>query len=231
MNSAVIVAGGSGSRMESSVKKQYIRLNEREILSLSIEAFEKTNAVDEIVVAVPAEDINYVNEYIVDKYGFKKVRCIVSGGDTRQASVLSALTSCNKNTDIVAIHDGARPFVSKDVIEECFRQAESFGGAACAVKVKDTLKSADDEMFFSGTSDREKLYMVQTPQAFNYKKILEAHKWAKESGFSATDDTQIAEKFGMKVKIVEGSYLNIKITTKEDILISQGILNSLNKIK
>lgn len=227
MVSAVIVAGGKGERMGYDIPKQYIDIGGRQILSITLEAFQNCDSIDEIVLVVPEGDIDYCLKNIVEQYSFKKVKKIVKGGSSRQKSVYNGLLDCNPLTDIVVIHDGVRPFISSELIEKSIEGAKAYGACAVGVYVKDTIKIVDEEKFILSTPNRDNLIAIQTPQTFKYDLILKAHEIAIKENILSTDDTALVERMGYKVKIAEGSYYNLKITTIEDIVIARVIYESL----
>ncbi|MCX7951524.1 MAG: 2-C-methyl-D-erythritol 4-phosphate cytidylyltransferase [Clostridiales bacterium] len=222
MVTALIVAAGKGKRFGAGYNKQYYKINNKEIIARTLDVFEEANFIDDIVVVVSEDEVDYFRENIIDRYGYKKVSKIVKGGQERQHSVYKGLLECS-GADIVVIHDGARPFIKKEHIFETIEKAKKFGSAAVAVKVKDTIKIAKDG-YFDSTPDRNILYAVQTPQTFRYNLILSAHQYAMEKNILSTDDTSLVELMGEKVRIVEGSYDNIKITTPEDAVFAELIL-------
>lgn len=230
MITAIIVAGGKGKRMGKTINKQFIKIGHKEILARTIEVFQNTYEINEIIVVCAADEIEYCRENIVKKYEFSKVVKIVAGGAQRQDSVRNGLDSCNRDTDIVVIHDGARPFVTSKIISESIRCAEKYGACTTAVPVKDTIKMVNREKYSVNTPEREKLYAVQTPQTFKFELIMNAHKKAMNLNTLATDDTILVENFGSRVKIIEGSYQNIKITTQEDLIHAELILLSRKKV-
>ncbi len=221
--SALIVAGGTGSRMGTDIPKQFLELSGKPVIAYTIEAFEKSDFIDEIVIVTLEEYIVYCKD-IVDSYGLSKVKKIVSGGSTRQESVYKGLMEITG--EYVLIHDGVRPFVRREIIKECVDTVT--GGYACAVgvKVTDTLKIADDNKIITSTPDRERMYSIQTPQCFKTEEIINAHKSAIESCFSGTDDAVLYERLGKQVKVVEGDYSNIKITSPIDISIMEAYLQN-----
>lgn len=219
----LIAAAGRGSRMNMDVNKQYIEIGGKPILARTVQAFEDCSRVDEIVIVVNPSDIIYCKQEIVDAYGFRKVKTIVAGGDSRQQSVYNGLRQVNEACGIVLIHDGARPFISEESIISSIDAAVEFGGAIVAVPVKDTIKSAGRDGFIEKTFDRSILWSIQTPQTFRYELILEAYRNADEVGFEATDDAMLAERMGHSLKLVPGSYYNIKITTSEDLVLAEAI--------
>lgn len=224
MNSAIIVAGGSGKRMNSATKKQYIYLNEKPILSYTIAKFENCDEIDEIILVVPKEDIEFVKENIVEKEGFKKLSAVVEGGKERQNSVYNGLKRVSEDCDLVLIHDGVRPFVKDEEIKRVIESAKKFDACVLGVKVKDTIKICDEIDCISHSPDRKTLWAAHTPQAFSYELILTAYNKAFEDGFYGTDDAMLAERLGFRVKMVEGSYDNIKITTPEDLEVAKLML-------
>lgn len=219
---AVIVAAGSGSRMGAGKNKVFLELSGRSILENTVAVFEDCDLINEITVVT--SDLAECRKLLEP---YKKVKNIVPGGKTRQESVKNGLET--SSCDIVVIHDGARALISEKEIAAAIEAAEKYGAAAVGVKCKDTLKKADKEGFISGTVDREFIYNIQTPQVFNYKEIKKMHALAEDSSF--TDDCALAEGFGTRIKIVDGSYDNIKITTPEDLEIAEKILEKRRQQK
>lgn len=224
---AVIVAAGRGTRMCMDKNKQYIDIAGKPILARTLEAFDRCDLINEIIVVVSEQDIVYCKQHIIDMYGIKKVKCIVAGGDERQESVYNGLLNVSSGCDIVVIHDGARPFITEDIIINSILTAKEYGAACVAVPTKDTIKVSDSDQFINETLNRSMLWSIQTPQAFAYKTIMEAHIKAKEDGFVGTDDAVLVERLGLKVKLVMGSYDNIKITTKDDLVFAQAIIDNM----
>lgn len=221
--SAVIVAAGSSLRM-GGVNKQMMLLNGVPVLIRSVLAFESLPIISEIIISARESDIPDIYA-LLKEYRINKVKTVVKGGETRQESVRNAVAVCSQFSDFIAIHDGARPLVSEDTIEQTVIAAMQFGAAACAVRVKDTIKVFGTDGFIKSTPDRESLWAVHTPQAFSsviYKQALSS----VESDAAFTDDCQMVESIGGKVKIVEDSYNNIKITTPDDLILAQAILES-----
>lgn len=207
--------------------KQYMDILGKPVLARAIQAFEECGIIDEIIIVSGNNGITYCRENIVGKYGFGKVRAVVAGGASRQQSVYNGLRQVSADCGIVLIHDGARPFIDKGCIAECVKAAEENGAACAAVPLKDTVKRSDAEGFIEETVDRSRLWSVQTPQAFRYGLILEAHRRAEAEGFEGTDDAVLAERLGYKVKLLLCSYYNIKITTKEDMAMAEAIVKLL----
>jgi 2-C-methyl-D-erythritol 4-phosphate cytidylyltransferase len=222
----IITAAGKGTRMNSAINKQYIEIAGIPVLARSIEAFQQCECIDDIIVVVNEEDINFCRHNIVEKYNFSKVKSLVSGGSERQNSVYKGLCAVHESCEIVLIHDGARPFVTEKNIIDTINAAKIYGACGIGVKLKDTVKISDINGFVASTPDRSSLWSIQTPQGFSYKIILDAHKNAIENGYIGTDDMVLAERQGISVKIVEGNYQNIKITTPEDLIIGESIISN-----
>jgi len=227
--SAVIVAAGKGTRMNMDLNKQYIDICGKPVIAITLEAFESCGMVNEIILVVNEQDIIFCKDCILDEYGLNKVKAIVSGGTERQNSVYNGLTEIDDRCDIVLIHDGARPFIRADIIEEGINTAIEFGASCTAVPAKDTVKKADNSGFVAETLDRSFLWLIQTPQTFRYNLIMEAHKKALEEGFTGTDDAILIERLGLPLKLVMGSYDNIKITTQEDLVLAEAIAKSMSR--
>ncbi|NLK86210.1 MAG: 2-C-methyl-D-erythritol 4-phosphate cytidylyltransferase [Clostridiaceae bacterium] len=222
-NSVVIVAAGKGKRMGLDMNKQYVEVHGRPILAMTIQGFEDCGHVDEVVVVANENEIEYCRRNIVEKFGFTKVKALAPGGETRQQSVFNGLGRVSPDCGIVLIHDGARPFILQESIIACINAAGVYGAACAAVPVKDTVKMADTDGFVDRTIDRSGLWQIQTPQAFEYGLIMDAHRKALVAGFDGTDDAMLAERLGCKVKLVKSDYYNIKITTKEDLIFADAI--------
>lgn len=218
---AVIVAGGSGSRMRAGQNKVFLSICGKEMIYYTLSAFEKNTKTDEIVLVVSKNDIERARK-IVKTYNFHKVITVTEGGATRQESVMNGLKKAKG--DIVLIHDGARAMISDDEINASVDDCLKYGASAVGVKCKDTMKIVDDKGFICETVDREFTYSIQTPQTFYLNEILDLHKKAHDEGFCATDDCMIAERYGLNIKITNGSYDNIKLTTPEDMAIAEQIL-------
>ncbi len=224
---AVIVAAGKGKRMGAGINKQFINLGGKPVLYHTIKAFSDNTQVDSIVVVCAKDEIDYCRNEIIEKYSLKKIFSVTEGGAERPQSVYNGLKIIN-DCEIVLIHDGARPFVSDSIIYNGIQYAKVYGACACGVHPKDTIKTMDEKSFSSGTLDRQELFAVQTPQCFNYSMILSLYERLGDSKLSFTDDTSVAEYFGHKVYLYNGSYSNIKITTPEDLDIAENILNRNN---
>ena len=217
---AIVLAAGSGKRMNSKVHKQYLIIQDRPVLYYSLKAFEDS-AVDEIVLVVGKGEEKFCRKEIVDKYGISKVKAIVEGGRERYHSVFEGLKQ-TRDADYVLIHDGARPFVNQDIIRRCMQEVQKYQACVVGMPVKDTIKIADEEGYAKQTPDRKNVWMIQTPQTFSYALIYEAYEeMLKTEDTAITDDAMVLERIkGKKSKLIEGSYRNIKITTPEDLLIA-----------
>lgn len=222
--SVIVVAAGKGLRMNHSLPKQYLPLEGKPILAHTLLNLSQIPEIDDIVLVVSTDRIQWCREQIIEKNNLKKVEKVVSGGKTRGDSVLRGLKNLKEKGGIVSIHDGVRPFVEKHTFAHVVEQAKKFGAAICAVPLRDTLKKASKEKVIS-TESRDGLWLVQTPQAFRYSVILKAYQKAKD--LQATDDAALVEKLPHPVKIVEGSTLNIKITTPQDLVLAEAIYEIL----
>lgn len=224
MISAIILAGGKGKRMQAPVSKQFIEVKKKPIIYYTIKRFQENKNIDNIVVVLPPDEVSYFEEEILRKYSLK-VDKIVLGGSERQDSVYNALKSIsNTNTDIVLIHDGARPFISDKIINEGIKYAIEYGAAAPGVMPKDTIKVKNKNSFSIDTPNRASLVAIQTPQVFKYKEILECHEKVKINKDVVTDDTMVVEKYGYKVYLYNGEYTNIKVTTPEDLILAEKLI-------
>jgi len=226
--SVVIAAAGKGTRMGIATNKQYIMLQGKPVLALTIQQFEDCDFIDEIIVAANETELEYCRKNVMERYAFTKVKDVVSGGMTRQQSVYNGLRRVSPECGIVLIHDGARPFIDAQSIKTCIDAAQKYGAAVSAVPARDTIKRADSSGFISETLDRNGLWYIQTPQAFRRELIMEAHAKAAEEGFDGTDDAVLAERIGHKVRLVMGSYNNIKITAKEDLVMAEALIRVMH---
>ncbi len=228
MNSQVctlIPAAGKGSRMAHAVKKPYLKLAKKPILTHTLQRFEQNTAVDAIFVIVDENDFNECRKTVLEPYPFTKVQALVAGGETRQMSVYNGIRALSADVDFVIVHDGVRPFVTDETIFACLTAADECGAAVAAVPVKDTIKAADENCFITETPDRERLWAVQTPQVFRKALLEEAHQAAQERHLTGTDDAALVEQLGFPVKLVKGSYANLKITTPVDLRVAEVLLS------
>ena len=223
MNGVVIVAAGTGSRMNMGINKQFIKLEGKEIIAYTIEKFYNNSNIEDIVVVVKEDESEFFKKEILDKYNFKNVK-IAYGGKERQDSVYNGLKLLDEKCDVVLIHDGARPFVSDKIIDKSIEEAKEHKAIVVGVPVKDTIKVIDNDKNIVDTPNRSVLWAVQTPQTFDYHILIDAYKDAFKNKFYGTDDAMLVERIGYKVKMLEGSYNNIKITTQEDLNIGSQIL-------
>lgn len=223
-NVAVILAGGKGKRMNAPVSKQFIEIEGKPVIYYTLKRFENCNDIDEIVLVLPKDEVDYFLENIQSKYNFK-ISKIVIGGKERSDSVYNALSEL-EDTDIVLIHDGARAFVSEKIIKDGIKNAKKFGAAAPGVTPKDTIKMKDNNSFSKETPVRETLVAVQTPQCFKFSMIKECHRKVREENVIVTDDTMVVERYGNKVYLYEGNYRNIKLTTEEDLILAREFIKA-----
>ena len=224
MISAIVLAGGRGKRMNYHKSKQFIEIKGKPIIYYTIKKFNDNKKIDNIVVVLSQEEIGYFKENILKKYDLK-VDKIVVGGAERQDSVYNGLKSLeNSETDIVLIHDGARPFISDRIIDDGIKYATIYGAWAPGVMPKDTIKIKDENNFSINTPNRETLVSIQTPQVFKFSEILECHKKVKKDKLAVTDDTMVVEKYGNKVFLYDGEYTNIKVTTPEDLILGEKLI-------
>ncbi len=240
---AVVLAAGAGKRMKSSTAKQFMLLKDKPLVYYALQAVEKSNIIDDCILVTGAGDIAWAEKNIVEKYHFNKVDTIIAGGSERYASVMNAMRLIAdgdmriKNRDgYVFIHDGARPFLTEKILEDTYEAVQKYHACVAAVLSKDTVKLADKEGFAAQTPERSRVWNVQTPQVFDTKLIVEAYaklekslKEFPEKGAVITDDAMVVENFtDYRVKLVEASYENIKLTTPEDLLQAEKILEKLS---
>ncbi len=222
---AIIVAGGSGKRMLHNRPKQYLSLGGIPILARTLIVFEKTPAIDRIVVVVPSCDIAYVKEEIVKKHGITKAMQVQPGGETRQDSVLAGLKALGENDEIIVIHDGVRPFLTEEFINLSIVEASRTGAVVPVLSPVDTVKVVDRDGVVRDTPRRSDMRLAQTPQVFMKNIIVGAYERAYEDGFYGTDDASIVERMGIEVRTMLGMSSNIKITTEEDLALGEFILS------
>ncbi len=221
--SAIIVAGGKGIRMRGTVRKQYLEIAGQPVLCHTLRAFAACRSVEQIFLVIPAQDTDFCREFIVSRLGFQEKIRMVIGGKERQDSVYNGLVAAEEYGGIVVIHDGVRPFVLPEQIEATIRCAEQSGASMLGIPVFDTLKQTDESGTVEKTLNRERIWLAQTPQTFRYDLIRRAHESARKAGYFGTDDASLAERLGEKVRMIEGSRFNIKITTPEDLQFAQAV--------
>jgi len=225
MNSAIIVAAGSGSRMASDRPKQFLLLAGIPLIFHTLRPFEQCDSIDETIVVLPSESAASFLDSAA-KFGVKKVTRVVPGGATRAESVKRGLGAIRAaSAGIVAVHDGVRPFVSADEISETIAAAEQYGAAILVARATDTIKHVSDNKVVK-TLDRRELRRALTPQCFKYELLMRAFAQADVSDPTLTDDSALVEQTGAHVSIVEGSGRNIKITTPEDLAVAENFLKS-----
>ncbi|ASA24400.1 2-C-methyl-D-erythritol 4-phosphate cytidylyltransferase [Paenibacillus donghaensis] len=211
---AVIVAAGRGTRMGTAESKQYLLLQGKPIIVHTLEVFQQHPLISELVLVTGEDDIPRCREW-VQTFGLDKVKAIICGGAERQHSVHKGLMQLK--SEWVMVHDGVRPFVKPQEIVACYEAARRTGASVLAVPVKDTIKQVDNTGQVLSTPDRRSLWAIQTPQTFRLSALVAAYEAAEQDGFLGTDDSSLAERAGIAVSVVEGSYGNIKITTPEDL--------------
>ena len=223
---AIILAAGKGSRMHSKIEKQFMELGGYPVIYYALKTFEES-PVDAIILVTGKNSVEYCRHEIVEKYHFTKVESVVEGGENRYDSVYNGLRACSE-TDYVMIHDGARPFVTQDMIVRSIRTLAEYKACTVGMPVKDTIKIVNENQIGMATPARECLWQIQTPQAFRFELIYRAYEKIFAPGADCshiTDDAMVVELMtDTKVKFVEGSYSNIKVTTPEDMVIAEALL-------
>ena len=230
-STAIVLAAGQGKRMNSKVQKQFLLIKGKPVLYYSLSCFQNSREIEEIIVVTGKDSINFCKQEIIEAYGFSKVKAVIAGGRERYDSVYAGLCAC-EDSDYVFIHDGARPFLTEDMIRRGKEAVLASGACVIGMPSKDTIKIADENGMVASTPSRSLVWNIQTPQIFSYAAIREAYERARQQNMAdITDDAMVMERFGnMKIKLVEGSYENIKITTPEDILVAEKILEKIQKI-
>ena len=224
LTAAVIVAAGKGVRMGGEVGKQYLPLAGVPILQRTLNAFAASGLFQEIILVVAAAEMDYCRRRVVDEVNTTATIRLIAGGPERQESVFNGLEACSGDAaDPVLIHDGVRPFVSKDDLSRCLQTVGTHGACIVAIPSADTLKRVGVDGRIKHTLPREAIWLAQTPQGFRLGLIRAAHRRARRDGFSGTDDAQLLERTGHAVAIVPGSRANIKITTPEDLRLAEAI--------
>ena len=233
---AIVLAAGRGRRMQSEIAKQYLLIRKKPVLYYSLKAFEDS-IVDEIVLVTSESEQEYCQREVIDKYGFRKIKKLVVGGKERYHSVYHGLCAIEE-CDYVFIHDGARPFITPEMIEKIWKEVKAHPAVVAGMPAKDTVKIADRDNYVKETPLRRNVWTIQTPQTFEYALLKKAYdelmlreRGILDEGIQITDDAMVIEHFaGVKVKLVEGSYRNIKITTPEDLLVAEAFLASQTRI-
>ena len=227
---AVVLAAGQGKRMGGTIQKQYMDLCGKPVLYYTLKAFEESEVIDQVILVSGKEEKDQVRESIVDFYGFQKVTQITEGGKERYDSVYQGLLACG-DCSYVFIHDGARPFITQEILARALKTVKEYKACVVGMPSKDTVKIADENQMIAETPKRSLVWTIQTPQVFSYPLIRAAYDKARKDNMeSITDDAMVAELYGnVKIPLIEGSYENIKITTPEDLLIAEKILEKRMK--
>ena len=220
----LIPSAGSGSRMGAKAKKPYLSLGNKPILAHTLLAFEQCSLINEVVLIVAEDEIDYCKTSIVEPFKIRKVNKIIAGGPKRQDSVWEGLKDLNDDCELVMIHDGVRPFVSQEILKKSVHETANSGATVVAVPVKDTIKIVSKKAEVLETIDRSRIWAVQTPQTFARDVLKRAYEKAYKDRFYGTDDASLVERLGVKVKIIPGSYDNMKITTPGDLTLGEAIL-------
>ena len=228
---AIVLAAGQGKRMHSKVQKQFLEIQDHPVLYYSLRCFQDSRLIDDIILVTGNDMISYCKNEIVDRYSFTKVSNVIAGGKERYDSVYQGLLACT-DTDYVFIHDGARPFITEEILERGLAGVRETGACVVGMPSKDTVKLSDEDGFVGMTPERKQVWTIQTPQIFSYDLIRKAHESIRKKDMSTiTDDAMVVEQeSGVKVRLVEGSYHNIKITTPEDLDVAEVFLKKIKKM-
>ena len=219
----IIVAAGKGARMGNSIPKQYLEFGGHPVLAHTLRAFDSSPLIDRIYLVIAESDFAFCRHSILLKSSLRTPVTLVSGGAERQDSVYNGIVAVDTPVDMVVIHDGVRPFIDAAMIAACVLGAEETGACILGVPAADTLKQADASMRITGTLSRKSVWLAQTPQAFTYDLIRQAHENAREAALVETDDAALVERLGHPVRIVPGARTNIKITTPDDLIMAEAI--------
>lgn len=220
----LIAAGGKGLRMGANRPKQFLPLKGMPILARTVKVFNDNPGIEAVIVAAPSGEGAAAAREILEPYAFSKLRAVVEGGGERQDSVRAGLEALPPWTDRVAVHDGVRPLLPPDILSRALKEAAAHPAVVVAVRVKDTIKVSDGNGFVLATPVRHELWAAQTPQIFEPELLRRAYLKAYEDGFLGTDDAVLVERTGSPVRLVEGSEVNIKITTPNDIALAELLL-------
>lgn len=221
---ALIPAAGQGRRMGMGVPKSSLLLGGIPLLKHTLQKFELCTEIEEVIPIVPSEEVPFWEKEIMQKKEMKKVRRIIPGGEERQDSVYLGLQAIAGEAEIVLIHDGARPFVSPELIKKSLLESENFQAVVTALPAEETVKEVSPRREVVKTLERNSLWIVQTPQIFTYSLIFYAHEVAHKESFIGPDDASLVERLGIPVRVIEGSRLNFKITTPDDLLLGEALL-------
>lgn len=221
---ALIPAAGMGRRMGRAVAKQFLPLGDKPMLAHTLLVFQRSTDIDEIIPILSEDDMEHCLRDVIEAFHITKVKTLVVGGKERQDSVYNGISKLGKDASVVLVHDGVRPFVTAAMIKECVDYARKGECVAVGVPLKDTIKEVGDDGSVRRTLERSKLWAIQTPQAFPFRVLKKAYEECYKNKVSATDDATLAERAGNKVRVLMGSYENIKITTPEDLVLAEEIL-------
>lgn len=231
MIAAIITAAGKGTRINSNISKQFINIYNKPVLAHTIRSFQRSNRIEEIYVTVPEDYLDYCEKEIIKKNAFTKVKSLVIGGNTRQESIFNALKRVPSSCKIIAVHDGVRPLITHEEIDNmieqliaCNKKNSSIKGIIIASPAHETIKKIDENKTIEHTINRAYVCMAQTPQIFFYSDLLKAYKKAEEDNYTGTDDSSLVERIGYSVKVVIGKHENIKITTPMDLFLAELIM-------
>lgn len=234
-NVAIVLAAGSGKRMQLDVKKQYMQIAGKPLIYYALHTFEQSDIITDVILVTGADDIDFCKQDIVEEYGFSKVREIVAGGKERYHSVMAGIDAISKagGCEYVFIHDGARPFVDEAMLGRLYEDVKVTEACVAAVKSKDTVKLANTADYVVSTPNRDLTWIIQTPQVFEYELIKEAYGILKEEecglpcqGIVVTDDAMVVETWTKhRVKLTVGRYENIKVTTPDDVIMAELIVS------
>lgn len=222
---AIVLAAGQGRRMHTKIQKQFLEIQGYPVLYYSLKCFQESPLISDIILVTGNDVISYCKEQIVDKFSFDKVSKVIAGGKERYDSVYAGLLACSE-TEYVFIHDGARPFITEEILERGLAGAKETGACVVGMPSKDTVKLADREGCVEATPERSRVWTIQTPQIFHYPLILSAHESIRKKDMHGiTDDAMVIEhETYTRIRLVEGSYQNIKITTPEDLAVAEAFL-------
>ncbi len=226
MTTAIIPSAGKGIRIGGNVSKQYLFIGDQPIITRTLLAFDSCGGIDQILLVVSRKESDFCKSRILEPFGLQKTVKVVFGGETRQESVYNGLLSVDNKEGIVVIHDGVRPFIEQDRIAAVIRGAKEWGACILGMPADDTLKHITRSGYIKKTVEREKIWLAQTPQAFQYDLIRKAHEQAREESFLGTDDAILVERLDETIKIIKGSRINFKITTLADLNLARKIADA-----
>ncbi len=225
---AIIPAAGSSKRMQSHTSKQYLLLDGIPVLAHTLRIFQRSPEIHEIFLIVPKSDVEFARNGIVERYDISKVSKILAGGKERQDSVRQGIDALENHHDVIVIHDGVRPFITEELLLSAILEASRVQAVTVGIPVTDTVKIIDRHGIVAETLNRDHLWLTQTPQAFHRDIIRKAYEAAYRDDYYGTDDASLVERIGVKVTMIRGSYNNIKITTKDDLILAE-ILTRISK--